>query len=357
MCKVIKFKYTETDVVYIVTNNKGVPYLYANKYLKFLMLTGRTTNTIKSYAYRLKIYFDFLEYYNLDFSKVNMEDFIKYIGWLNGEKSIGTKKREAKTINYNIAAVINFYDYLTKFHEDLLANKLDYYTESIKRYSYKSFLHHIQTNVKYKLNVLKVREINKPYKILKNEQLKRIFNCSLHIRNRLLLQILYETGVRISEALNIKLEDINISNKEILITKSKTPSGEYRKVYLSAETVNLLQDHIYEIHEKNNFDSNYLFLKLTGENRGLQCDYETIESVFRNLSTKLGFKVTPHMFRHTLATELNENGVDPSIIKQLLGHKDVQTTLNMYIHPSEESLKKEFNKVRLNRIKDITNDY
>lgn len=352
MSKVVKFRNSEIEDIYFITKNDGKPYLYANKYLKFLKLTNKSNNTIKSYAYRLKIYFDFSEYYNMDYRKIGMDDLIKFISWLNGEKSIGNKKRISKTINYNIAAVFNFYNYLMRFHEDLLETDLDFYTDSIKKYSYKPFLEHVQASVKYKLNVLKLREDKKPYKRLNNEQLKRIFNSKLHIRNRLLLQILYETGVRISEALNIKLEDIDISDKKILITKSKTSYGENRLVYLSAETINLLQDYIYEIHEKNNFDSNYLFLKLSGENKGLPCDYQTIEAFFKNLSRNLHLKVTPHMFRHTLATELNEKGVEVSIIKALLGHKDVQTTMNMYIHPSEESIRDEFNKVCLNRLKE-----
>src|SRR5699024_9511656 len=137
----------------------------------------------------------------------------------------------------------------------------------------------------------------------------------------------------------IKLEDIDLSDKKILITKSKTPSGENRLVYVSAGTINLLQDYIYEVHEKNNFDSDYLFLKLTGSSRGDVCDDVTINVFFRELSTKLWFNITPHMFRHTLATELHENGLEISIIKALLGHKDVQTTMNMYIHPSEKTVR------------------
>src|SRR5699024_9878466 len=126
-------------------------------------------------------------------------------------------------------------------------------------------------------------------------------------------------------------------------------SGENRLVYISAETTNLLQDYIYEVHEKNNFDSDYLFLKLTGSSRGEVCDDVTISAFFRELSARLEFNITPHMFRHTLATELHENGLEISIIKALLGHKDVQTTMNMYIHPSEKSVREEYNKVALNR--------
>src|SRR5699024_12607476 len=99
------------------------------------------------------------------------------------------------------------------------------------------------------------------------------------------------------------------------------------------DTINLLQDYIYEVHEKNNFDSDYLFLKLSGSSKGQVCDYETIDAFFRDLSTKLKFKVTSYMFRHTLATKIHEKGVEISIIKAILVHKNIQITMKIYINP------------------------
>lgn len=349
MAKVIKFKNEDSDNLYLLTSNKGVPFIYPNKYLKFLKTINMSSNTIKSYAYRLKLYWDFIELNQIEFKKISMEDLVKFIGWLQGKSSINAKKRQASTINYNVMAVFGFYNYLERFHSEILESKLDFYSNSNKKYAYKSFLEHTKSSVKYKLNAIKLKETKKPYKKLTEEQLNQIFHSKLNIRNKLLVNILYESGIRISEALNIKLEDIDLSDKKIMITKSKTPSGENRLVYLSAETINLLQDYIYEVHEKNNFDSDYLFLKLRGFSKGEVCDYETIDAFFRDLSKRLKFKITPHMFRHTLATELHENGVEISIIKALLGHKDVQTTMNMYIHPSEKSIREEYNKVVLNR--------
>ncbi|MBD8025575.1 tyrosine-type recombinase/integrase [Ureibacillus sp. Re31] len=351
MAKVVKFKNSIDEIIFLVTSNEGKPYFYVNKYIKFLQTIKKSTNTIKSYAYRLKLYWDYVESYQMDFKKITMDDFVKYVGWLQGNGNIHSKNRSTNTINYNVTAVFGFYNYLARFHSEVLETELDFYTESIKKYSYRSFLEHTKSSVKSKLKVLKLREVKKTYKKLSAEQLKKIFNYKMNLRNRLLLQILYETGMRISEALNIKLEDIDISDKKILITKSKTPYGENRWVYLSADTINLLQDYIYEIHEKNNFDSDYLFLKLTGNQRGQPCDYSTVEAFFKSVSKMVGFKVTPHMFRHTLATELHESNVEISIIKAILGHKDVQTTINMYIHPSEKSIRTEFDKVVQNREK------
>lgn len=345
MAKVIKIKNENNDTYFLLTSYKGIPLLYPNKYLKFLKTINMSENTIKSYTYRLKLYWDYLELNQIDFKSISMDELVKYIGWLQGESTIRKNKRQASTINYNMTAIFNFYNYMERFHSETIETKLDFYYDSNKKHTYKSFLEHTQSNVKYKLNALKLKEIKKPYKRLTKEQLQQIFELKMNMRNRLLICILYETGTRVSEALNIKLEDIDLSDKKIKVTKSKTRSGENRLTFISAETLNLLQDYIYEVHEKNNFDSDYLFLKLSGPFKGQMCDYETIDAVFKDLSRKLNFKVTPHMFRHTLATELHENGVEISIIKTLLGHKDIQTTMNMYIHPSEKSIREEYNKV------------
>lgn len=356
MAKVKKFKNENLEVIYLITNNNGKPIYYINKFLKFLMTTNKSKNTIKSYAYRLKLYWEFVELKKIDFQKISINDLVDYIGWMQGEGNIGSKKRGPKTINYNISAVYGFYSYLSRFHHEILKTDLDFYSETTKKkYTYESFLEHTKSSVKYKINSLKIKEIKKPYKRLNESHLTKIFKTNLHIRNKLLISLLYETGVRISEALNIQLQDIDLSDKKILITKSKTYSGENRSVYISASTTNLIQDYIYEVHEKNNFDNNFLFLKLSGTSRGEVCDYETINAFFKTLSTKLNFNVTPHMFRHTLATELHENGVEISIIKALLGHKDVQTTINMYLHPSEQSIRNEYEKVVSNRERSIKN--
>ena len=92
MAKVIKFKNEDSDDLYLLTSNKGVPFLYPNKYLKFLKTINMSPNTIKSYAYRLKLYWDFIELNQIDFKRISMEDLVKFIGWLQGKSTINAKR-------------------------------------------------------------------------------------------------------------------------------------------------------------------------------------------------------------------------------------------------------------------------
>ena len=73
MAKVIKFKNENSDDLYLLTSNKGVPFLYPNTYLKFLTTINMASNTIKSYAYRVKLYWVFIELYQIDFKNISLE--------------------------------------------------------------------------------------------------------------------------------------------------------------------------------------------------------------------------------------------------------------------------------------------
>src|SRR5699024_194629 len=83
-------------------------------------------NTIKSYAYRLKLYWDFIELFQIDFKNISMENLLKYIGWLQGKSTINKTMRQPKTVNYNVMAIFGFYNYLERFHSDILESQLDF---------------------------------------------------------------------------------------------------------------------------------------------------------------------------------------------------------------------------------------
>lgn len=71
---------------------------------------------------------------------------------------------------------------------------------------------------------------------------------------------------------------------------------------------------------------------------GTPLTYKTVDSLFRRLSKKIGIKVNPHLLRHTHATELIRAGWDMAYVQQRLGHTDIQTTINTYIHLKDEDL-------------------
>ncbi|WP_256242103.1 tyrosine-type recombinase/integrase [Bacillus sp. V3B] len=106
------------------------------------------------------------------------------------------------------------------------------------------------------------------------------------------------------------------------------------------------KDYLIDIHD---VDTNFVFINLSGPNKGEPLNYRAAIDVIERIRRKTQIDVTPHMLRHTYATELHEQGVEVSIIQKLLGHAQVQTTIQTYVHPSDETIRTEWQKAQENR--------
>ena len=93
------------------------------------------------------------------------------------------------------------------------------------------------------------------------------------------------------------------------------------------------------VNEFNDVDSDYVFINIWGTDVGKPLTYSTVYTKFKRLSKKLEIPFTPHIFRHTHATELLRSGWDASYVQKRLGHKDIQTTINTYAHLNGERSK------------------
>lgn len=91
-----------------------------------------------------------------------------------------------------------------------------------------------------------------------------------------------------------------------------------------------------------------MFVKLRGSNAGKAMDYSDVDNLFRDLRRKTGIKITPHVFRHTSLSLLYADGWDPEYLRIRAGHKNIYTTLNTYVHPTEEELTEAFGKASPN---------
>jgi integrase/recombinase XerC len=159
-------------------------------------------------------------------------------------------------------------------------------------------------------------------------------------RERVILEILYGSGVRVSELVNIKIKDIDFSNKTILIfgkgNKERiVPFGEY-----ALEALNIYVDDAREKYLDGK-SSDYL---IVGKNE-TQLTTRRIEQIIDNLIKKTSIKmnITPHMFRHTFATHLLDNGCDLIAVQELLGHESLSST-EIYTHVSNEHLREVYYK-------------
>lgn len=359
----VKKVFLETDseeylIRYILLDYEGNPVIPVIRYLKYLDDIGRKENTLRSYSYHLKDYFLFLVHNELTYEDVTIDVLRRFVGWLRKPnrsvkitelptEQLKTQKRRIlsnSSINGIVNTVIGFYDYLylLEGYDDEIKNVV-YKKVSSKHRHFKSFLHHIKKDTKINMSIFSLPVPKQKIKTLTQDQVKLIISSCTNIRDCLLLRILYETGIRIDEALNLAFEHFDIASGSVHISKSKTSAGEGRTVYVTSDTMNVFQDYIYELVD-DNIDSNYVFVTLKGPNIGRKLKYMTVYAMINTIKKKTGIYFSPHMFRHTFATELLDNDADTKAVQELLGHKHFQTTLNTYTHFSKDKIRKEYEK-------------
>lgn len=350
---------------YILVDNEGIPVIPVMKYLKYLDVTGKSNNTQKTYCYALKQYFLYLQETEKDYKDIKLQDLVEFVVWLRNPyestkvmslRPVKAKKTE-RTVNLTITAVTNFYDYLYR-NEELprdMGEKLIRQVFTGGRTRYKSFLHHVNKDKLSMRNVLKVKEPRKRVQTLSKEQVKQVLAATTNIRDTFLIQLLFETGLRIGETLSLFLEDFKFSHQKghrIRLTDrgelengAKLKTGE-REIFVSQDLMDLYDDYMYDVIDELDAETNFVFVKLRGKNMGRPMTYGDVEALFKRLRQKTGIDVHPHLFRHTHATMYYQETKDIKQVQERLGHSQIQTTMNLYLHPSDEDIRKDWEKAQ-----------
>lgn len=179
-------------------------------------------------------------------------------------------------------------------------------------------------------------------KFLYYQDLEKLLECpdtktSIGIRDRLLLELLYSTGVRVSELISIKITDIKKNEQKIYITGK----GQKMRIVLYGTICKEKLEQYLEIRSSflQKGDSDYLLLNERGKPLTPQGVRYILEQIIKK--NALSFHVHPHMLRHTFATHLLNEGADLKTVQELLGHENLETT-GIYTHVSNENLRKSY---------------
>jgi integrase/recombinase XerC len=172
------------------------------------------------------------------------------------------------------------------------------------------------------------KEIENVLKLLNKE---KDFNG---VRNKLIVELFYSTGIRRAELVNLKLGDVSISQKTIKVLGKR---NKERIIPLLSSVIETIKDYII-FRDKLRIikDSNYLFLTLKGVKIYETLVYRVINTYFSTASEKV--KKSPHILRHSFATHLLNEGADLKAVKELLGHSSLAST-QVYTHNSISKLK------------------
>ena len=279
-----------------------------DEFLTYLRIDkGYSENTINSYKIDLEKFLNFNKNINID--TISNDDLKKYV------KHLKEEKLNEKSISRNISCLKSFYKFLV-----------------IQKY--------VSKNPSDAIFIPKVKK-SLP-KILTEEEVLSLLDVDLtdnySYRNKAMLELIYATGLRVSELVNLKLEDIDL-NQDIVRTMGKgskeriIPIGDYAKEYL--------EKYLYEYRgtmlKKNN--NEYIFLNNHGKKMSRQGFFKIIKQIAKEKGIKTD--LSPHTLRHSFASHLLKYGADLRTIQELLGHSDISTT-QIYTHITNEELKKNY---------------
>ena len=280
--------------------------IYISDYLNYLDIDmNYSNNTIMSYdsdLNKLNAYFD-----NKDLLKLSNKDLEKYITTL--------EEYAPSTVSRNISSIKGFYTYLNKI------GKIDNNpSELIKE---PKLGRHLPT-------YLTIEEINH----LLDIEIKNNFDY----RNKAILELMYATGLRISEVVDLEFKNIDFDD---CIIRVMGKGSKERIVPINDYALDALKEYL-DIARPSMLikgENNYLFINNHGNKMTRQAIFKIIK---KECELKgINKNISPHTLRHTFATHLLENGADLRVIQELLGHSDISTT-QIYTHVSNEKLKHDY---------------
>ena len=285
---------------------------YIDDFINYLTLERKlSNNTIESYLFDL---IKFNEYFkDIRINNIDEADIVKYLEYLSKKEELSER-----SIERHLTTIRSFYKYLIK--NDFITVDITKNIDNLKL-------------GKYLPNTLTIEEIDKLMDIP--------LNTAFDYRTKAMLEVMYGSGLRISELVNLKLSDIDLYNNTILIhgkgNKERiVPLGEYAKEYLE-KYLNVR----YELLKKKNGNHEELFLN----NHGKPITRNGFNFLLNNILRDKGIdkEITPHTLRHSFATHMLDNGADLRTIQELLGHSDIVTT-RIYTHVSKKTIHDNYNK-------------
>ena len=276
-------------------------------FIEYLIIEKKySKNTVSSYEKDLKKFSNNLK--NKKINEITRKDIQNYLKDLN-------KDHNPRSTSRNISTLKSFYKYL-KINKIVKVNPMD----QINNPKTKKALP----------KVLSEEEIND----LLDIELKTNFDY----RNKAMLELMYSSGLRVSELINLNVNDIDLENDTVKIFGK---GSKERIIPLNDFAKEALREYIM-VHRKELFkhgENNYLFLNNHGNKMTRQGFFKILKKIAQEKNIKTDF--SPHTLRHSFATHLLKYGADLRSIQELLGHSDISST-QIYTHVTNEKLENDY---------------
>ena len=346
----------------------------AEEFLEYLRVQGTSPNTVKSYARALALWWSYLAVFGLAWDQVRLAQVGSFLSWLrsgDGPQVTSIVARPARFAESTIATRLRAVTSCYRFHE---LNGVALGGDLVRlvrgaRPAYQPMLEHLARRRGRGRAMVRVRvpgRVAPP--VLTPGQIAAICDAcarvdatacgwSGRVRDRLLWALLAETGLRLGEALSLQHRDwhtgrgdtpfVEVVPREGNPHGTRVKGGHYRRVFVSDELDRLYGEYLWQLCEAGadlavpDLDQTPVFVNLAGGRRFApwrpESGYDLVDRLRRDLAGQVPAAWTPHWLRHSHATALLLSGVPVHVVSRRLGHADVQTTLQLYAHVTDDA--------------------
>ena len=319
-------------------------------FLRWLTDIERSPNTVRAYAGDLRQFWEFVALRGYDWSDVGPEELGDFAGWLRSPAEnvvvlpSGVPARGASTVNRKLAAVAAFYDFHHRQSGVPVAERLGPPSHRSGRGSFKPMLKGFAPQ-RPRGRPGRLPERRRLPRVLSLSQVEAILRAQRRLRDRFLFALLFQTGMRVGQALGLRHEDVvTWDNRIQIVCREDNANGARAKgsegsVPVVGALMRLYGEYMHV--EYGSLDSDYVFVNLWGGRHGRPLMYTTVNDIVLATRRTVGFHFTPHWFRHTYATLSRRAGVPLEVVSQLITHRSVQTTQHIYTHLDVEDLRQQ----------------
>ncbi len=336
-----------------VLGDDDAPVASVERYLAYLTDIERSPNTVKAYAHDLKDWFGFLADRGIDWQAVRIDHVGEFVAWLR----LPLQARDGRvtvlpsvahhctesTVNRKLSAVGAFYTHAARDGVNV-GDLLTSWQVGGSRGGWRPFLHHISKSTPQPRRVVGLKTPKKLPRVLSPEEVQAILDGCQRLRDRFLFAVLYDTGMRIGEALGLRHNDFAAAEREVTVRRRDNANGARAKsvtartVPVGAELIRLYADYLHD--EYGDLDSDYVFVNLWGRPHGQPLSYTAVYDLVRRLRRRTGIDFDPHWIRHTAATRMLCDGIGIEFVATVLGHASVTTTSATYGHLTVEDARR-----------------
>ncbi|MBU3193794.1 site-specific tyrosine recombinase XerD [Clostridium algidicarnis] len=266
---------------------------YMEKYINFIKSKNLSKNTIEAYSNDLEKFFAFLNNREEQFNEVDEILIMSYVQQLIKEDIANS------SINRNLVTLRNFYKFLLQKHLIIESPMINYELPKIKR------------NLP---EILTIEEMNTLLNLPDTATYKGV-------RDRAMLELMYATGIKVTELLNLRIFDVNL-NMEYMVCKGS--KEKERIIPLGSVAIRYVREYLDLRKTISNSESLLLFLNSRGNKMSRQGFWKIVKAYAKEAG--IDKDINLYTFRHSFAVHLLQNGADIKSVQELLGHVDISTT-------------------------------